>query len=633
MKYGTISSGVEAHSMASVGLGDEAVFFSEIDPSPCTLLKTHYPKVPNLGDMTRVDFNSEKNVIHNEKYDGYKQMDPSVLGFNALDAEYQEIPCKYGEIELVSGGTPCTDCSVAGKRAGATEGSNTRSSLAFQLPRIGKAVGARWIMFENVPGIFSSHKGRDFLWFLYRCMEAGYTLAWRTLDAQFVRSDTHPRAVPQRRRRIWMVGYNGDDWRVPVQALFEPMRVLGDEPPKRVVGKGFTSLVDKNADVNQKSDLEEFKEFLAAANPRIVKFCVDHGLSDPPEQTLKELEAAETSKGAAGGDDMFALFAPSEEKHQGRGLKAADLDLRLPDEADIRKVGTPGLFCWARGVSESIGYCGELFQDWKWKQNLYCEATSPKDVYDGHCGKGAWDKLTADQQKKVFPELTPKAFYDRFHGEGSWDALSDEDRHEAFYESVYKKVKTDEQSVYTLSETARFNIGNAGILSNGLICTLKTPEWNAGVTEEELAEMPKELSELYDGDVCGLCDILEANPSAIYKLSWRACYGICNRAKMRGKKLPIELAVALVERIIEQASFVKWMAINGNKVSKQAGVKSESEIAKIAFDDYIEAEAHWADVTEQQPTKSCELDDIEEEDDDADGDDGDTDEWERVKKD
>jgi len=82
--------------------------------------------------------------------------------------------------------------------------------------------------------------GEDFRAFLRAIDEVGYSCAWRVLDAQYVRVDGYPRAVPQRRRRVFVIGHSSGDWRYPASILFEPDSLFGDTPPRRVKGKGFT---------------------------------------------------------------------------------------------------------------------------------------------------------------------------------------------------------------------------------------------------------------------------------------------------------------------------------------------------------------------------------------------------------
>ena len=217
----TVCSGIECMSAAVGPLGGwKPVFFSEIEPFPCSLLAHRYPTVPNLGDMTKIT--AEKTG--DEKWRITNGTDEIELS---------------GRLDVFAGGTPCQDVSVAGKRAGMAEGSGTRSSLAFHFARLCRELQPRWVVWENVPGVLTSNGGRDFAHFLDALGECGYSLAYRTLDAQYVRVDGLPRAVPQRRRRVWLVGHLGDCWRAPAEILFEPQGVRGDTPPRRVTGKGF----------------------------------------------------------------------------------------------------------------------------------------------------------------------------------------------------------------------------------------------------------------------------------------------------------------------------------------------------------------------------------------------------------
>lgn len=131
----------------------------------------------------------------------------------------------------------CQSVSVAGKRHGMAEDSGTRSSLAYHWMRIGKeALNPGGLMlWENVPGAFSAGEGRDFTWFIHRLNEEGFAVAWRAMDMQWIWVDDAPRAVPQRRRRIWLCAQKGDDWRFPAQVLFERLSRLGTLHPNRIV--------------------------------------------------------------------------------------------------------------------------------------------------------------------------------------------------------------------------------------------------------------------------------------------------------------------------------------------------------------------------------------------------------------
>lgn len=130
----------------------------------------------------------------------------------------------------------CQSFSVAGKRTGL----KGASGLILEYFRLLKEIEPQWVVYENVPGMLSSEKGRDFGIILDGFRECGYHVAWRVLDAQYVRVDGYPRAVPQRRRRVFVVGHLGE-WQYPASVLFEPDCLFRDTPPRRVKGKGFTT--------------------------------------------------------------------------------------------------------------------------------------------------------------------------------------------------------------------------------------------------------------------------------------------------------------------------------------------------------------------------------------------------------
>lgn len=112
-------------------------------------------------------------------------------------------------IDVLVGGSPCQDVSVAGRRAGLA---GERSGLFFEFVRILEELRPRWFVFENVPGLLSSHGGRDFATVLLSLAKCGYGVAYRILDAQHF-------GVAQRRRRVFVVGHLGDGR--ATQVLFE----------------------------------------------------------------------------------------------------------------------------------------------------------------------------------------------------------------------------------------------------------------------------------------------------------------------------------------------------------------------------------------------------------------------------
>jgi DNA (cytosine-5)-methyltransferase 1 len=188
MKYLSVFSGIEAATVAWHPLGMEPIGFSEIDPFPCAVLKHHYPDIKNYGDITR----------------------------------YKEWSIETNSIQLLVGGSPCQSFSLAGLRKGLAD---PRGNLALVFLGLADHLKPKWILWENVPGVLSSGGGRDFGTFLGALGLLGYGFAYRVLDAQHF-------GVPQRRRRVFLVGHLGD-WRPAAAVLFEREGLRGDPPAGR----------------------------------------------------------------------------------------------------------------------------------------------------------------------------------------------------------------------------------------------------------------------------------------------------------------------------------------------------------------------------------------------------------------
>jgi DNA (cytosine-5)-methyltransferase 1 len=136
-------------------------------------------------------------------------------------------------VDLLVGGTPCQSFSVAGLRSGLDD---PRGNLALVYLGVADRYRPRWVAWENVPGVLSSNSGRDFGAFLGGLAQLGYGWAYRVLDAQYIRTRMFTGAVPQRRRRVFVVGYLGD-WRPAHAVLFDAESLLGNPPPRRQTRK------------------------------------------------------------------------------------------------------------------------------------------------------------------------------------------------------------------------------------------------------------------------------------------------------------------------------------------------------------------------------------------------------------
>lgn len=208
LKYLSVCSGIEAATVAWEPFGWKPVGFSEIDSFASQVLKYRYPNIINYGDMTNY-----------EKW---------------------EIPTS--SVDLLVGGTPCQSFSIAGLRKGLRD---PRGGLMLTFLEIAQRFRPRWIVWENVPGVLTSSRGRDFGSFVGALGELGYGWAYRVLDAQWVRVDGFPNAVPQRRRRCFVVGYLGD-WRSAAKVLFESESVSRNTPKSGATWKETSRDVEKS---------------------------------------------------------------------------------------------------------------------------------------------------------------------------------------------------------------------------------------------------------------------------------------------------------------------------------------------------------------------------------------------------
>ena len=199
LRYLSICSGIEAATVAWHPLGWVPAGFADIEKFPSAVLAHHYPHVPNHGDMTK---------------------------FNTWPEH---------AINLLVGGTPCQDFSVAGLRKGLDD---PRGNLTLTFLALARRYRPRWVVWENVPGVLSDKTGA-FGALLGGLAELGYGWAYRVLDAQYF-------GVAQRRRRVFVVAYLGA-WQPAAAVLFEPESLRGDPSPRRGPGERVTPTIRAGA--------------------------------------------------------------------------------------------------------------------------------------------------------------------------------------------------------------------------------------------------------------------------------------------------------------------------------------------------------------------------------------------------
>lgn len=176
-----VCAGIGSFSLAARRVGLEIVAQVELESNRREVLNQHFPDVLKLEDIRDVTAN--------------------------------DLP---RPITILAGGTPCQDLSVAGQRKGLD---GTKSQIWYEYLRLAQELTPEWLVWENVPGALSSNGGADFFRILYGLDELGYHVAWRMLDAQYF-------GVPQRRRRIFLVGHLRDGR--SGQVLFERESLPGN---------------------------------------------------------------------------------------------------------------------------------------------------------------------------------------------------------------------------------------------------------------------------------------------------------------------------------------------------------------------------------------------------------------------
>jgi len=196
LTHASFFSGVGGLDLGFERAGIRTVSVSEIDPFARSVLASRFPGVPQLGDIVALADRELSELVQQPADTVQRRIGPvdAISGTPGSD--------DWKVADIWSAGFPCQDLSVAGKRKGFADGK--RSVLAFTFLNLVERFRPRWLVLENVPGLFTSNDGRDFLALLNEVDQLGYGVSWRTLDARFF-------GVPQRRRRVFIVASLGSD--------------------------------------------------------------------------------------------------------------------------------------------------------------------------------------------------------------------------------------------------------------------------------------------------------------------------------------------------------------------------------------------------------------------------------------
>jgi DNA (cytosine-5)-methyltransferase 1 len=169
LRVGSLFTGIGGFDLGFERAGMQVAWQAEVDDKASAVLAGHWPRVPNLGDVTTITPTSPPPPV-----------------------------------DILCGGFPCQDISLANSKHKDRKGlSGDRSGLWYEYARIIDELGPRWVVIENVPGLLSSNRGADMATVVGTLADLGYGVGWRVLDSRYF-------GVPQRRRRVFIVGCLGD---------------------------------------------------------------------------------------------------------------------------------------------------------------------------------------------------------------------------------------------------------------------------------------------------------------------------------------------------------------------------------------------------------------------------------------
>jgi DNA (cytosine-5)-methyltransferase 1 len=219
VNYLSLFSGIGGFDLGFDRAGMQCVCQVEFDKHAASVLEKHWKPVTRYKDVRYVRHESGRSSRNWEWWDW--------------------LP----DVDVVTGGFPCQDVSIAGRRAGLA---GERSGLWFEFYRILAETRPQWVVVENVPGLLSSNGGRDFAIILRGLVELRYGVAWRVLDAQYF-------GLAQRRKRVFIVGSLGDGR--AAQVLFEPESGERHTAPSRKKGQGNSRAFTHRAGTGSETDI------------------------------------------------------------------------------------------------------------------------------------------------------------------------------------------------------------------------------------------------------------------------------------------------------------------------------------------------------------------------------------------
>ena len=218
--FGSVFSGIGGFDLGLERAGWRCVWQVEIEPFCGKVLERRWPDVRRFRDV---------RTVGGEREPAGRTQDDTLC--SPIDDGRGQAWSGLPDVDLLCGGFPCQDLSVAGKRGGLKA---PRSGLFFEFARLASELRPRWLLIENVPGLYSSNLGDDFGRLLAELDERGFDAEWATLDSRWF-------GVPQRRRRVFIVGHLRAAGECPFPFLLESEGGQGDSPAGREAGAGVAA--------------------------------------------------------------------------------------------------------------------------------------------------------------------------------------------------------------------------------------------------------------------------------------------------------------------------------------------------------------------------------------------------------
>ena len=302
--FGSLFSGIGGMDLGLERAGWECKFQVEIDDWRRQVLTRHWPEVPKWKDVRDFPNHAPTDGRDGNEVEWQWRSGEQPCGLRAeperrgsADSTGRSGQGATGDeesnlsVDLICGGFPCQDLSVAGRRAGLA---GERSGLFFEFARIVGELKPRFLLIENVPGLLSINQGLDFAIVLDTLDELGYGVAWRILNSQFF-------GVPQRRRRVFIVGYLGAP--CPPEILFESEGSGGNPQTGGETGEGVANPLGASTSSfgGQRYDLDN-ETYVAAP---LEASDGHHGYSGPRGDGADNLVAQPLRANRWGGSDSY----------------------------------------------------------------------------------------------------------------------------------------------------------------------------------------------------------------------------------------------------------------------------------------------------------------------------------------